>query len=51
MFAGSLLNLLNPADREKCLAALETELRPSLYRDGVWVADYRRLRVVAWVNS
>jgi len=47
MFGGSLLDRLNPEDRETCLAALETELRPALYRDGTWFADYRRLRIVA----
>src|SRR4029077_11462494 len=47
MFGGSLLERLKPGEREACLAALEAELRPTLYRDGVWSADYRRLRVVA----
>jgi len=26
---------------------VETRLRPKLFRDGQWVADYRRLRLVA----
>src|SRR5262245_49565755 len=47
MFGGSLLERLSPDDRQACLAALETELRPTLYRDGTWFADYRRLRIVA----
>ncbi len=47
MFGGSLLDRLNPRDRDACLAALEDDLRPTLYRDGTWLADYRRLRVVA----
>jgi trans-aconitate 2-methyltransferase len=47
MFGGSLLDRLNSADRQACLAALETDLRPALYRDGTWFADYRRLRIVA----
>src|SRR5262245_17222690 len=47
MFGGSLLERLSPGDRQACLAALEAELRPALYRDGIWFADYRRLRVVA----
>jgi trans-aconitate 2-methyltransferase len=49
MFGGSLLDRLSPADRQACLTALETALRPSLYRDGTWFADYRRLRIVAQV--
>jgi trans-aconitate 2-methyltransferase len=47
MFGGSLLDRLQPGDRTGCLAAIESDLRPALYRDGTWVADYRRLRVVA----
>jgi trans-aconitate 2-methyltransferase len=47
MFGASLLDRLPPGDREACLTALEADLRPSLYRDGTWVVDYRRLRVVA----
>ncbi|MGE5191659.1 MAG: class I SAM-dependent methyltransferase [Deltaproteobacteria bacterium] len=47
MFGGSLLDRLEPRDSEACLTALEADLRPSLYRDGTWFADYRRLRVVA----
>ncbi|MGH3486706.1 MAG: hypothetical protein ACRDP8_02125 [Actinopolymorphaceae bacterium] len=29
------------------LADLAARLRPSLYRDGTWWVDYRRLRVAA----
>ncbi|MBC6612633.1 methyltransferase domain-containing protein [Hymenobacter sp. BT507] len=29
------------------LAAVEAELRPALFQNGQWVADYKRLRVVA----
>jgi trans-aconitate methyltransferase len=47
MFGGSLLDRLSAGDRAACLTALETELRPALYRDGTWFADYRRLRIVA----
>jgi trans-aconitate 2-methyltransferase len=47
MFAGGLLDAV-PADRrEAFLALVDSQLRPSLYRDGDWFADYRRLRVVA----
>jgi len=47
MFCGSLLERLKHGDRESFLGALESELQPLLYRDGTWLADYRRLRVVA----
>lgn len=33
--------------RERILRRLEARLRPTLFRDGEWWADYRRLRVVA----
>lgn len=47
MFAGSLLARLPAEDCERFLAGLETELRPALFRDGTWFADYRRLRIIA----
>jgi trans-aconitate methyltransferase len=38
-----------PLDRqEEFFGGVETALRPLLWRDGAWFADYRRLRVVAW---
>jgi len=39
--------VLAPGQREQALAEVVEVLRPSLYRDGVWTADYRRLRIVA----
>src|SRR5262249_35205431 len=51
MFGRSLLDRLRGDQREACLVRLETELRPALYRDGAWFADYRRLRIVARVQS
>jgi hypothetical protein len=37
-----------PQDRrEEFFRKVENELRPIQHRDGVWFADYRRLRVVA----
>jgi trans-aconitate methyltransferase len=34
-------------DNKRAMEEVEAELRPSLYRDGQWFADYRRLRFVA----
>ncbi|GAC1376590.1 MAG: hypothetical protein NVS3B25_26200 [Hymenobacter sp.] len=31
----------------EALAAVSAELRPALFRDGQWRADYKRLRIVA----
>jgi trans-aconitate methyltransferase len=46
-FGGSFLGLV-PAEREEEFIRLaEDAARARLYRDGVWSADYRRLRVVA----
>ncbi len=46
-FADGILSVLTPVQREEVLAFMEQELRPQLFRDGVWVMDYRRIRLVA----
>jgi len=47
MFGGFWFEKI-PADRrESILRAIEERLRPELFRDGNWWADYRRLRVKA----
>jgi trans-aconitate 2-methyltransferase len=48
MFAGDFLQGIAPERREELLRLVEEEARPTLYREGGWFADYRRLRVVAW---
>lgn len=47
MFAGGLLSGLSPEVRSRAIDRVEELLRPALYRDGNWIADYRRIRVVA----
>lgn len=47
MFADNVLSTVPPEMRSTVIAAVETQLRPTLYRDGTWFADYRRLRLVA----
>lgn len=47
MFLGEQLERLDADARERALAASERRLRPTQWRDGHWVADYVRLRVVA----
>ena len=47
MFGSQLLNGLGPDDMENTIHRVETLLRPQLYTDNQWSADYRRLRVVA----
>src|SRR5262249_8037683 len=48
MFGGPLLSRVPQDRREEFFRHVENELRPILDRDGVWFADYRRLRIVAW---
>jgi len=45
MFGAHLLD--GVPDPDDFLAELEDRLRPRLWRDGAWWADYRRLRVIA----
>jgi len=47
MFAGAYFEDIPAAEREPILKTIEERLRPSLYREGAWWADYRRLRVSA----
>ncbi len=47
MFGSHLLDDAAPALRDTILSTIETTLRPTLFRDGRWYADYRRLRFVA----
>jgi trans-aconitate methyltransferase len=47
MFANDLLARVPEDRREGFLRIAEERLRPVLHRDGTWLADYRRLRVVA----
>jgi SAM-dependent methyltransferase len=47
MFGADLTEAVRADQREKFLAAVERHAAPRLLRDGVWHADYRRLRVRA----
>ena len=47
MFGGHMLKDVPDAVREEILKRTEARLRPVLFKDGAWFADYRRLRVVA----
>ena len=51
MFAGGFLSGLSDHVRSQVINAVEERLWPALYRDGSWIADYRRIRVVAIKNS
>jgi trans-aconitate methyltransferase len=47
MFGGALFSGMNEARRGEARRAVARRLRPSMYRDGGWIIDYRRLRLVA----
>jgi trans-aconitate methyltransferase len=47
MFAYGLLGELMPEQQTQVIASVERQLKPALYQEGRWVADYRRLRVLA----
>jgi hypothetical protein len=42
---------VRPEQHQELIECIEAPLRPELYRDGTWFADYRRLRVVARKDS
>ncbi len=47
MFGKHFLGRVPAGRRDDFLRQVEERTRPTLYRDGQWYADYRRLRVVA----
>ena len=47
MFTQNYLRQFSPHLVDDIVRQLVEQLRPALYRDGVWTVDYRRLRVVA----
>lgn len=47
MFANSFFQDLDPDQKSALIADIETQLRPQLYRDDTWFADYRRIRITA----
>lgn len=47
MFANSFLQAIPINKHVSVIENIENQLRPELYRDGTWFADYKRLRVVA----
>lgn len=50
MFRNSTLAAFSQDAQTRILANVEEQLRPSLYKNGTWFADYRRLRIVAIKN-
>ncbi|MFM9264167.1 class I SAM-dependent methyltransferase [Tychonema sp. BBK16] len=49
MFAGGFLSGLSEEVRSQVIDAVVERLRSTQYHDGNWIADYRRIRVVATI--
>ena len=49
-FGDHFLNPLSKTEQDAVLTDIEAELRDELFREGSWVADYRRLRFVATIE-
>ena len=48
MFYAPVLSSISDEVKQQLLACMEKDLRDALFKDGSWVADYRRLRIVAY---
>ena len=48
MFADRMLDRLTPDQQEQALTRMEELARPRLFQQGRWIADYWRLRMVAY---
>jgi len=46
-FADNVIESLPEDKRENVIAQVERELKPTLFQEGSWFADYRRIRIVA----
>lgn len=47
MFASPFLAGLSADQQKQAIRSVEEQLKPTLYRQGNWTADYRRIRIVA----
>jgi trans-aconitate 2-methyltransferase len=47
MFTPALLSKLPEEQQAEAIRYIEDRLRPTLYQDGTWMVDYRRIQVVA----
>jgi len=48
MFKGESFSDVAPTTKDKIPTSVENKLRPTLFREGSWYPDYRRLRIVAF---
>ncbi|MDJ0632339.1 MAG: methyltransferase domain-containing protein [Xenococcaceae cyanobacterium MO_188.B29] len=47
MFAGSFVSRLSTEEEKEIIEQVVTKLKPILYSDGIWTADYRPIRIMA----
>ncbi len=47
MFANGILSNLSLKQQAQVIQSVEAQLRSTLYQNGQWIADYRRIRIVA----
>lgn len=50
-FTDNVIESLPANKRQGVIVQVERELKPTLFRDGSWFADYRRIRIVAVKND
>ncbi len=48
MFGKGIFTSLTPAQREAVIQSVEAQVRSSLWQEDHWIADYRRLRIIAY---
>lgn len=46
MFAVSMFEGIDDVTKEDILAKVRDNLKSTLYKDGIWIADYKRIRVI-----
>lgn len=46
MFASQLFEGISEEQKQEIISNTEIHLKPSLFKNGVWVADYKRIRVI-----
>ncbi|MFB2838630.1 class I SAM-dependent methyltransferase [Floridanema evergladense] len=47
MFANGILSQLSHEQQMQVIQSVQMQLQPTLFRDGHWIADYRRIRIIA----
>ncbi|WP_414545487.1 class I SAM-dependent methyltransferase [Nostoc sp. CCY0012] len=48
MFASAFLAELSPEQQTQVISQIEQSLKPTLYSESTWTADYKRLRILAF---